>query len=189
LRNRDPIAAVLAETLPSRGLVLEVASGTGEHAAYFAELFPDLEWQPSDSDADSLRWIGSRCRESGLTNLREPLLIDASSDGWPIEAADALLCTNMVHISPWAATQGLMRGAASILPAGAPLILYGPYRRAEVPTAPSNEAFDLSLRERDPSWGLRDVAAVSAEANANGLAFERLFEMPANNLIMSFRRA
>ncbi len=187
-RNRDPIAAVLREVLPASGLVLEVASGTGEHAAWFAALFPQLDWQPSDPDPDSLASIRAWREESALDNLLEPLRLDASAEAWPIARADAILCVNMVHISPWTATEGLMRGAGRRLADGAPLVLYGPYRRPGIPTAASNEAFDASLRARDPQWGLRDLEAVEAEALANGLRLERVFEMPANNITSVFRR-
>jgi Protein of unknown function (DUF938) len=184
LRNREAIAAVLAEVLPETGLVLEVASGSGEHCAFFAERFPGLHWQPSDPEPSALTSIASWC--AGLGNVAAPL--DASAADWPVERADALLCINMVHISPWEATLGLLDGAVRVLPTGAPLILYGPYRRAEVEIAPSNEAFDASLRARDPRWGLRDVADVSAAASARGLAFERVVEMPANNIVLIYRR-
>ena len=187
-RNREPIAAVLGEALPERGLVLEVASGTGQHAAWFAGLFPHLRWQPSDPDPEALASIRAWREESGLANLLEPVLLDASAEAWPVEAADAILCINMVHISPWVATVGLMLGAGRLLAPGSPLLLYGPYRRAGVPTAPSNEAFDFSLRARDPRWGLRELKAVAAEAERHGLRFERLFEMPANNVTVVFRR-
>ena len=187
-RNREPIAAVLRDVLPARGAVLEVASGTGEHAAYFAGLFPDLVWQPTDPDPEALDSIRAWRADTGLANLLEPLRLDASAEAWPVAAADALLCINMVHISPWTATEGLMRGAGRLLPAGGPLILYGPYRRAGVPTAPSNIEFDRSLRARDPHWGLRDLEGVAAEAERNGLWLERVFEMPANNVTAVFRR-
>jgi SAM-dependent methyltransferase len=188
-RNRQPIADVLRGVLPERGLVLEVASGTGEHAAYFARAFPALRWQPSDGDPEALASIEAWQADSGAPNLLPAVLLDAATETWPIGRADALLCINMVHISPWAATVGLMRGAGRLLRPGAPLILYGPYRRAGVPTAQSNEAFDESLRGRNPEWGLRSLEDVAAEAEANGLRFERLLEMPANNLTLLFRRA
>jgi SAM-dependent methyltransferase len=187
-RNREPIAAVLAKILPKQGTVLEVASGTGEHANHFAGLFPHLQWQPSDPDPDALASIAAWREEAGLPNLLPPLQLDAAGDDWPLLHADAILCINMVHISPWAATVGLMRGAERLLATGAPLILYGPYRREGVPTAPSNEAFDLSLKARDPDWGLRDLEAVIAEAEGRGFGFERLVEMPANNIVALFRR-
>lgn len=187
-RNRWPIAAVLSEVLPDSGLVLEIASGTGQHAAWFAEAFPGLAWQPSDPDPAALESIQAWRSEADLSNLSAPVRLDAQGWPWPIDQADAILCINMVHISPWAATLGLLRGAAALLPSGGPLILYGPYRRAGVVTAPSNEAFDLSLKSRDPSWGLRNLEDVSKAAEAHGLRFERLFEMPANNLSLVYRR-
>ena len=187
-RNREPIAQVLRAVLPERGTVLEVASGTGEHAVYFAGLFPELAWQPSDPDPEALQSIGAWREEAGLANLAEPVLLDASAADWPVATADAIVCINMVHISPWTATEGLMRGAGRLLPPGAPLLLYGPYRRAGVPTAPSNEAFDASLKSRNPEWGLRDLEAITAEAGRHGLAFERLWEMPANNLSIVLRK-
>jgi len=185
-RNREPIAAALAEVLPRAGLVLEVASGSGEHCAWFADRFPGLVWQPSDPDDEARASIAAWCE--GLPNVLPPLALDAAAPEWPVAAADALLCVNMVHISPWQATLGLMAGAARLLAPGAPLILYGPYRRADVPTAPSNEAFDASLKSRDPGWGLRALDEVTAAADAQGLAFERLVEMPANNLTLIYRR-
>ena len=186
-RNREPIAQVLGGVLPARGRVLEVASGTGEHVVHFARAFPDIVWQPSDPDPGALASIAAWKAEAGLANVLEPIRLDAAGP-WPAVEADAILCINMVHISPWAATEGLMRGAGEMLKPGAPLILYGPYRRAGVPTAPSNEAFDASLRARDPEWGLRTVEAVAAEALAQGLELERLVEMPANNLTLAFRK-
>lgn len=185
-RNRDPILAVLREILPSRGTVLEVASGTGEHVAAFAAALPALVWQPSDPDADSRASIDAWC--AGLANVRPALALDAAKPDWPVTAADAILCINMVHISPRAASEGLMAGAARLLAPGAPLYLYGPYRRAEIPTAPSNEAFDADLRARNPDWGLRALEDVSALAAAHGLMLERVIEMPANNLSVIFRR-
>lgn len=184
-RNRDAIAAVLREVLPPAGLVLEVASGTGEHCAHFAGLFPALEWQPGDPDAQALGSIAAWCE--GLPNVRPPIALDAAGD-WPVARADAVLCINMVHISPWAVTLGLFAGAARVLPTGAPLYLYGPYRRAGVPTAPSNEAFDESLKARNPEWGLRDLEEVTRVAEQAGFASERLVEMPANNLSVVYRR-
>lgn len=185
LRNREAITAVLADVLPASGLVLEIASGSGEHVAYFARALPGRDWQPSDPDPDARASIAAWC--AGLDEVRSPLTLDAAAPDWPIDRADAVLCINMVHISPWEATLGLLAGAARILPAGAPLILYGPYRREGVATAPSNEAFDQSLRARDPRWGLRSVEAVRDAAR--GFVFDRLVEMPANNLMLVFRRA
>lgn len=188
LRNREPIAALLPRLLPQTGLVLEVASGTGEHAAFFASLFPNLEWQPTDPDLGALASIRAWRAEADLPNLLEPLILDASSPDWPIDRANAILCFNMIHISPWEATLGLLAGAGRLLQRGSPLILYGPYFRAGVATAPSNAEFDRSLRARDPRWGLRHLESVTAEAEARGLRFERLFEMPANNLTVVYRR-
>ncbi|RSV40116.1 DUF938 domain-containing protein [Sphingomonas sp. ABOLE] len=187
LRNRAAIATMLGELLPVSGRVLEVASGSGEHCAYFAEHFPRLEWHPSDPDPDALASIASWC--AGLANVRPPVALDAAAATWPVSHADAILCINMVHISPWAATLGLMAGAGQLLPPGAPLILYGPYREAGVPTAPSNEEFDQSLRARDSEWELRLLDEVIAAAAAQGLVFERRVAMPANNLIVAFRRS
>lgn len=185
-RNREPILAVLRDVLPERGLVLEVASGTGEHAAAFAAALPALDWQPSDPDAEARASIDAWCADT--SNVRPALALDAAAADWPIDRADAILCINMVHISPWTATEGLMAGAERLLAPGAPLYLYGPYRRAGVPTAPSNEAFDADLKARNPAWGLRDLADVTALASARGLLLDRVVDMPANNLSVVFRR-
>lgn len=187
LRNRDAIVAVLAEWLPPAGTVLEVASGSGEHIVHFAAAFPHLDWQPSDPDPDALTSIAAWSAEAGLANLAPPLMLDAASPDWPPASADALLCINMVHISPWSATPGLFAGAARLLPAGAPLILYGPYVEADVPTAESNLVFDASLRARNPEWGLRDTADVKAAATTAGFALTERRAMPANNLMLLFR--
>lgn len=187
-RNTAPIIDVLRDVLPSAGLVLEVASGTGEHALHFARAFPHLVFQPTDPDPVALASIEA-WRSEGPANLLPPLELDAASDAWPVPRADALLCINMVHISPWRATLGLLRGAARVLSAGAPLILYGAYRRAGVPTEPSNEAFDASLKARNPEWGLRLLEDVADEAKARGITLERVVEMPANNLTVVFRKA
>lgn len=185
LRNRGAIAEILRAHLPAAGLVLEVASGSGEHCAYFAEEFAALDWQPSDPEPAALASIAAWCE--GLANVRAPIDLDAAAPDWPIDRADAVLCINMVHISPWEATLGLLAGAARVLAPGAPLILYGPYRRAGMPTADSNEAFDQSLKSRDPRWGLRDVEAVTAAAAA-GFRLDALVEMLANNLMLVYRR-
>ncbi|HMO77479.1 MAG TPA: DUF938 domain-containing protein [Sphingopyxis sp.] len=188
-RNRDAIAAVLAGWLPATGTVLEVASGSGEHAVHFAAAFPHLDWQPSDPDPAARASIMAWWADAGLENLAPPLALDAATPDWPIGCADAVLCINMVHISPWEATVGLFAGAARLLAPGAPLILYGPYVEADVPTAESNRAFDTGLRARDAAWGLRDTAAVKAAAAQAGLAFAERRAMPANNLMLLFRRA
>ena len=186
-RNRDAIAAVLRAELPASGTVLEVASGTGEHVAHFAPLFPALDWQPSDGDPQALPSIAAWSAESHATNIRPPIHLDAAAD-WPIRRADAVLCVNMVHISPWEATVGLFAGCAALLPAGAPLVLYGPYLQPGVETAPSNLAFDRSLRSRDPAWGLRDLSAMDRLAAQHGFARTARHAMPANNLTLVYRR-
>lgn len=188
-RNRDPIAAVLREELPATGFVLEIASGTGEHACHFAGLFPALEWQPTDPDPGAIESIAAWRERDGHANLLAPLMIDAAGDAWPVESADAMLCVNMVHISPWRATLGLLDGASRILAKGAPLLLYGPYVRDDVETAPSNLAFDADLRARNPEWGLRRLEDVTAEAAAREMVRTRVVDMPANNLMIVFRRA
>jgi hypothetical protein len=187
LRNREPIAEVLADWLPASGVVLEIASGTGEHVTYFAERFPALEWQPSDIHSNALASIGARVDEVQLPNLRPPIAIDASASAWPIDRADALLSINMVHISPWSAAVGLLDGAARIL-GGGPLILYGPWLKDDIATAPSNLEFDASLKTRDPEWGLRRVEDFAEAANARGLTLVETRRMPANNLMLLFRR-
>lgn len=186
-RNRDAIVAVLHDALPSSGLMLEVASGSGEHAVHFAVAFPHLDWQPTDPDPAALASIAAWRADASLPNLNAPLQLDAAGD-WPVSRADAVLCINMVHISPWDATLGLMKGAGALLPPGGLLYLYGPYLRDDVETAPGNLAFDASLKARDPRWGLRRVADVVAAAAAQGLVFDRQVDMPANNLSLLFRR-
>jgi hypothetical protein len=189
LRNREPIAAVLTEWLPDSGTVLEIASGTGEHVVHFARAFPNLEWQPSDIHVDALRSIGAWRDEAGLPNIHAPVALDAASARWPAERADAVLSINMVHISPWASALGLLEGAAKLLPKGGPLILYGPWLAGDVETAPGNLAFDADLRLRDPDWGLRRVEDFAAAAEARGFALRDRRAMPANNLMLLFRRA
>ena len=189
LRNREPIAEVLRDWLPSNGLVLEIASGTGEHAAFFAERFAGLEWQPSDIHPDALRSIGAWREESGLANLRQPLAIDAAKPDWPVDRADAVLSINMVHISPWASALGLIDGAARLLPPGGPLILYGPWLKDDIETAESNLAFDADLKRRDPEWGLRRVEEFASAASAKDLSLEDTRPMPANNLMLLLRTA
>jgi hypothetical protein len=187
-RNREPIAAVLTEELPATGLVLEVASGTGEHAVHFARTFPALEWQPSDPDADARASIAAWRDEEGLANLRLPIELDAGAPRWPIARADAVLCINMVHISPVEATEGLVAGAGRVLGPEAPLILYGPYLEAGVETAASNLEFDASLRRRNPAWGLRSVEWLDGLAARHGFVRTRRVAMPANNLTLVYRQ-
>jgi SAM-dependent methyltransferase len=187
-RNAEAIIDVLRSVLPATGHVLEIASGSGEHALHFARAFPGLIFQPSDPDPQALASIEAWREAEGAPNLLRPVMLDAEEASWPVDRADAILCINMVHISPWAATQGLLAGAGRLLGRGAPLYLYGAYRRAGVATAESNEAFDRSLKARNPEWGLRRLEDVVAEAAQHGLALERVVEMPANNLSVVFRR-
>ncbi|MFC5085002.1 DUF938 domain-containing protein [Microvirga arabica] len=187
-RNRDPILAVLQRVLPASGLVLEIASGTGEHAHHFAAALPHLTWQPTDQDEQALNSIAAHRAASGLPNLLAPLRLDASAPDWPVEQADALVAINMVHISPWRATQGLMAGAGRVLPPGGVLFLYGAYKENGAHTAPSNEAFDQDLRRRNPEWGVRDLEEVTDLARAHGLDLAERIAMPANNLSLVFRR-
>ncbi|MDB5684689.1 MAG: hypothetical protein JWM75_2387 [Sphingomonas bacterium] len=186
LRNREAILDVLRAALPARGLVLELASGSGEHIAFFARNLPRLDWQPSDPDGAARRSIAAWAK--GVANVRPPIAIDAAAADWPIAAADAMLCINMVHISPWSATEGLVAGASRLLSAGGLLYLYGPFSREGRHSAASNAAFDADLRARDPAWGVRDLEAVAALADAHTLGLERVIEMPANNLSVLLRR-
>jgi len=187
-RNREPILEVLRRVLPAQGTLLEIAAGTGEHAVFFASAFPGLRWVPSDPDAGARASIAAHAAEASLSNLKAVVALDASADEWPVEAAEAILCVNMIHISPLAATVGLFRGAARVLPSGGVLVTYGPYTIDGVHTAPSNEAFDASLRSRDPRWGVRDVAELEAVA-APHLALSERVAMPANNFTLVWTRA
>lgn len=186
-RNRAPILAVLQEVLPGRGLVLEIASGTGEHVVHFAAALPDLTWQPSDPSEDARASIAAWRDEAALPNLRAPLPLDVTAP-WPVDAADAIVCINMIHIAPWEATLALFAGAARVLPPGGPLVTYGPYRFGGAFTAESNAAFDADLRRRDPRWGVRDVVDLEAAAIAAGLALIGTFGLPANNHAIVWRR-
>jgi SAM-dependent methyltransferase len=188
LRNRAPILEVLHPLLPRTGLVLEVASGTGEHAVHFAQALPTLRWQPSDPSPEARRSIAAWIAAEKLNNVLPPLDLDAANDDWPITRADAVLCVNMIHISPWEATEGLMRGAGRLLDAGRMLYLYGPFRRSGQALEPSNAAFDADLRLRDERWGLRDLDKVASCAKASGLMLEQVIEMPANNLSVILRK-
>lgn len=187
-RNRDAIADVLRGLLPAHGPVLEIASGTGEHIVHFARLFPALTWQPSDPDPLGLQSIAAWAAESGLPNIAPPVQLDARTTNWPVLSAQAVLCINMVHIAPWTATEGLMAGAGRLLLAGAPLYLYGPFKRQGVETAASNMAFDTNLRAQNPDWGLRSLDDVERCALAHGLTLDEVIDMPANNLSVIFRR-
>ena len=187
-RNRDPILAVLKRVLPARGVVLEIASGSGEHAAYFADQLPALVWQPTDPDAEALASIAAHRAAGAVANLLAPLRLDVTAPAWPVERADALMCCNMIHIAPWAACEGLIAGAQRVLPVGGVLYLYGPYKIDGRHTAPSNEAFDSDLRRRNPAWGIRDLGDVAALAQRHDLALAETVPMPANNFSVIFRR-
>ena len=186
-RNREPIRQVLAQHVPERGLVLEIASGTGEHAVHMARAFPAIDWQPTDVDDVALASITAWRADAALPNLRAPLRLDVTEPAWPVPAAEAIVCINMIHIAPWEATLGLFAGAARTLPAEGLLFLYGPYR-LDGTTAASNEDFDRSLRSRDPRWGVRDLADLSREAAVTGFELQQMVAMPANNHSLVFRR-
>lgn len=190
-RNSEAILDVLKAHLPAAGTVLEIASGTGEHAVVFTTAMPSLAWTPSDSSLEARTSVAAWREKSSADNLRPPLAVDClDADTWPQDRFDAVFCANMTHISPWAATEGLMKLSGRVLrrPGGL-LALYGPYREAGVPLAPSNTAFDDSLRARDPEWGLREREAVQTLARSHGLVATARIEMPANNLMLLFRRA
>jgi SAM-dependent methyltransferase len=185
-RNRDPILAALRPHLPSSGTVLEVASGTGEHILHLAQALPGLMWQPTEPQPEGRASIDAWA--AGMPNVLPALALDAAGGEWPMLRADVVLCINMIHIAPWAAAKGLFAGAARLLAAGGLLALYGPYRRQGRPLEPGNAAFDAELRGRDTSWGLRDVGEVGALATSCGFGPASLVEMPANNLMLLFRR-
>ncbi len=187
-RNREPILEVLTRVLPSSGCVLEIASGSGQHHVFFAGSLPGLQWQPTDLDPAGLASIEAWQASSGLDNVLPPLRLDVL-EPWPVQRAEAVFCANMVHISPWACTLGLLDGAASVLGEGGRLVLYGPYKIGGEHTAPSNESFDRSLRSRDSSWGVRDLEELVEQAAGRGLVFVERVAMPANNLILVFERA
>jgi SAM-dependent methyltransferase len=187
-RNREPILAVLLRFLPRTGVVLEIASGTGDHAAYFARALPDLTWQPRDPDPAALKSIAAHRAVTALPNLCSPLLMNASAPDWPVDRADAVVASNMVHIAPWCATLGLMVGAGRLLPPAGVLYFYGPFKENGGHTAPSNEAFDRDLRARDPGWGVRALEDIDDAARAQGLEFVERIAVPANNLSIVFRK-
>lgn len=186
-RNRDPILDVLRRVLPAKGAVLEIASGTGEHAVHFAAGLPGLTWQPTDPDADALASIAAHRASAQLPNLKPPLEFDVTSPEWPLPRADAVVSINMIHIAPWAAAQGLMAGAGRLLASGGVLFLYGPFRENGRHTAPSNESFDASLKQRNPQWGVRDFGEVAELAGQHGFDLVERVTMPANNLSVVFR--
>lgn len=190
-RNTAPILEILRAHLPARARVLEIASGSGEHALAFARALPATTWTPSDPSPEALASIAAWRAQADVPNLNAPLELDAAApETWPQVDAQVIFCANMIHISPWAATEGLLAGAGRLLPdPGGLLVLYGPYRESEVPITPSNAAFDASLKSRDPAWGLRELDDVVALAKTHRLHLTRRVEMPANNLMLLFRRA
>lgn len=190
LRNRDPILEVLKRTLPQAGVLLEVASGTGEHAAFIAPRLPKgLMWQPSEARVDALADIDIQTSDARASCVRPAIVLNASDSAWPISAADAVFCCNMIHIAPWTAAEGLFAGSSRILADAAPLILYGPFKRHGMHTAPSNQSFDDGLRARDSGWGVRCLdTEVMPLAEQSGFAVDEIVAMPANNLTVIFRR-
>lgn len=190
LRNREPILAVLRRVLPAEGLLLEIASGTGEHAAFMSpRLSPRLIWQPSEAHADALRDIDGHARAENCARVLPAIVLDVCGVDWSLSAAAAIFCCNMIHIAPWAAAEGLFAGAARVLPNGAPLILYGPFKRHGAHTAPSNQVFDAGLQAQDSRWGVRCLdTQVVPLAERSGFALDEIVAMPANNLIVIFRR-
>jgi len=187
-RNKDPILEVLSRVLPGRGVVLEIASGTGQHVVHFARALPGLTWQPSDPDPELRESIALRVREEGLANVNPPIELDVTRRPWPLQAADAIVCSNMIHVAPWSATLALLENAKALLPAAHVLFLYGPYRRFGRYSSTNDERFDADLRAQDPDWGLRDLEAVSEAAASSGFALAEIVDMPANNFSLVFRR-
>ena len=187
-RNKGPILEVLKRCLPAHGLVVEIASGTGQHVAHFAKALPDLTWQPTEMDVRRHDSIAAWTESERLTNVRQPLALDVSRHPWPVDRAEAIVCINMIHISPWQATLDLVKGAARLLRHGGVLFVYGPYRRFGSHTAPSNAAFDADLRARNPEWGVRDLEAVTDVAATNGFEAGEVVPMPVNNFSVVFRK-
>ncbi len=189
-RNKQPILDVLSRLFPAatEAQVLEIASGTGTHAIHFARALPHVQWQPSDPDSMSLVSITAHIEQAGLSNVNQPLELDVCIEPWPVSAASAVYCANMIHISPWAATEALFRNSGKMLAGGGRLITYGPYFQEDIESAPGNVAFDQDLRRRNPEWGIRHLSDVSALAIANGFTYPEIVSMPANNLMLIFSR-
>lgn len=187
-RNKEPILDILQQVLPPRGTILEIASGSGQHAVHFAAALPHLIWQPSDPDPDMRRSISAWTAASALPNLRPPLDLDVMANPWPISEAHGILCANMAHISPWTATLNLLRGAAQILASDGLLLLYGPFKKNGQHTANSNAAFDADLRHRNPDWGIRDLGEIQEAAKTQKLNYMKAIPMPANNFMLLFQR-
>ena len=187
-RNKEPILGVLARVLPSRGLVLEIASGTGQHVMHFAKALSGLTWQPSDPDAELRASIALRIREERRANVNRPIDLDVTKLPWPLQTADAVVAINLIHVAPWSATLALFEGAKALLSTQGVLFLYGPYRRHGQHTSKSNEQFDSDLHAQNSEWGLRDLEAVSETAASSGFALAEIVEMPANNFSLVFKR-
>jgi len=187
-RNKEPILEVLKDIFPKQGLVLEIASGTGQHAVHFASNLQNLIWQPSDIDPELRKSVRAWHADFNLQNLKSPVHLDVTSENWPIDTADAMMCANMIHIAPWEACIGLLEGAGRILPEGGILCMYGPYKVGGKHTAPSNEAFDQSLRARDASWGIRNLDDVALEARRRGLHLIKTVKMPSNNFCVIYKK-
>ena len=190
-RNAAPILVILQRVLPARGVVLEIGCGTGEHAAHFATAMPQLTWFPSDPNPDARASTAAWTSFSRLSNVRAPLDIDVCASEWGIEQDapfDAIVSLNMIHIAPWAASLGLFAGAGRVLRTGALLILYGPFTRDGLHNAPSNAAFDASLKARDPSWGVRDIADLERLGELSGLILRETIDLPANNRLLVFAK-
>jgi hypothetical protein len=188
-RNKEPILEVLQRVLPARGHALEIASGTGEHAAHFAAGLPGWTWQPTEFDREAFASINAWRAHAGVTNLLAPRPLDVTAPIWTgIAEVDAIFCANLIHIAPWTVCQGLMRGAGGHIAPQGLLVIYGPFLFDEEPNAPSNLAFDGNLRERNPAWGVRGLAEVVTEAAGAGLALRERVSMPANNLMLLFER-
>lgn len=187
-RNAEPILAELRRLLPASGRVLEIASGTGQHAVHFASALSGIEWHPSDADPDALQAVRTRVDRADLPNLQSPVELNVQTREWPLAHAEAIVCVNLLHISPWSATEGLFAGVGRCLSGGGVLAVYGPFRLEGRHTAESNARFDAELRSRDPSWGIRDIADVAATASDHGLGHEETIALPANNHLLVFRR-
>lgn len=187
-RNRESILEALMRLLPAEGTVLELASGTGEHAVWFAQHLRPLIWQPSDADPEMRASIAAHARAQGVATIRDPLSLDVTERPWSIARADAAVCINLIHIAPWAVAEDLFAGAGEVLPAQAPLVLYGPFKRNGQHTAESNATFDRSLRQQNPAWGVRALEDVNALAQSSGFEPIEVVEMPANNLTVAYRR-
>ena len=187
-RNKTPILEVLQKVLPDNGLVLEIASGSGQHLFHFAKALPQLTWQPSEFKSELNQWIQSQLDQHSWPNIKAPLQLDVMQSPWPVDYADAVININMIHITPWTATEALFAGAGRILTSNGILFCYGPYRRFGGHTAPSNQAFDQQLRAQNPDWGIRDIEELEILANEAQLKLVEIIDMPSNNFSLIFRK-